>query len=90
MFEAIKKAAKGASGIAQATMIYNEPEDIARANERITICLTAGDNYSRCEHIQFGTNPITQRRATYTCGSCGCDLQLKGRVPNEKCPIGKW
>lgn len=26
----------------------------------------------------------------YTCGECGCFKQLKLRLDNEKCPLGKW
>lgn len=27
---------------------------------------------------------------TFTCGECGCFLQLKLRVKDEECPLGKW
>ena len=27
---------------------------------------------------------------TFTCNECGCFLQLKLRVKDEECPLGKW
>ena len=26
----------------------------------------------------------------FTCGECGCFKQLKLRVKDERCPLGKW
>ena len=34
-------------------------------------------------------NKCENKRAL-TCGNCGCFLQLKLRVKDEICPIGKW
>ena len=44
------------------------------AAERMDIC-------SGCEHF------IT---ATSQCKECGCFMNLKTKLPNASCPVGKW
>ena len=41
---------------------------------RLNICST-------CEHFQAGA---------CRCRLCGCFMQLKARIPQAKCPDGRW
>jgi hypothetical protein len=43
-------------------------------SDRLTICTT-------CAHFE----PTLQR-----CKLCGCFMQLKARIPQAKCPDGRW
>lgn len=43
-------------------------------DRRMDICLT-------CEHII---------KLTHQCKKCGCMMDLKTRLPNATCPVGKW
>lgn len=57
------------------------------ANERLAICY-------RCPQIRFhlglawcGTPVVAALRDG---NACGCLLQVKTRVKNQRCPLGKW
>jgi hypothetical protein len=48
--------------------------DKSASDQRMSICL-------RCEHLIKLTNQ---------CKECGCFMNLKTKLQNAKCPIGKW
>jgi len=48
--------------------------DKSVSDQRMSICLA-------CEHLIKLTNQ---------CKECGCFMNLKTKLQNAKCPIGKW
>jgi len=47
---------------------------------------------SMCEHLkeEFKLFGVTIKDMTPTCGSCGCNLNLKIPLYNMNCPEGRW
>jgi len=43
-------------------------------NERMSVCLG-------CEHLI---------KLTHQCKKCGCFMELKTKLSDARCPIGKW
>ncbi len=55
--------------------IFNKNEQLAR--KRISICKKCNS----LEHIEIIGD---------ICGECGCVLEAKARVQDEKCELNKW
>lgn len=55
--------------------IFNKNNKVAR--ERLKIC-------SKCSEKKYIW------KLGYICKQCGCILESKTRVNNEKCPLNKW
>lgn len=36
---------------------------------------------SSCEHLY---------KPTFSCKKCGCFMKAKAKLPDNKCPVGKW
>ncbi len=56
------------------------PEEIAKAEERISICRS-------CSELKLNEEGIFKIE---TCSLCKCILSLKTLVPTEKCKDNKW
>jgi hypothetical protein len=63
-----------------ANLAVGNQEELSK--ERIDICKT-------CD-ISKGAGQIFNNWCNGDNGGCGCYLPAKTRVPNEKCPKGKW
>jgi hypothetical protein len=42
------------------------------------------------ERLEICKNCPRLFKPTYTCRECGCFMQIKARIPSQKCPLGKW
>jgi|TARA_B100000929_G_scaffold138757_1_gene109943 hypothetical protein len=47
--------------------------------KRLAVC-------EKCPHVR----DLKNRGWINYCEICGCGLLIKARLPNAKCPIGKW
>lgn len=72
------------------------PQDIAEmSTKRLNICATSGENGGPCKYakessfLKFFKGEAKELDAVY-CTGCGCPVNEKSLVPNEKCPLNKW
>lgn len=75
---------KGLSaGIYNTIFLDEQVEEIAK--ERLSICANCpfDSEVKRASGIKI-------RRPDHFCTDCSCDLTLKSRAMNQKCPQGKW
>lgn len=73
--------------------IYRKEDIEELSKERFNICKTCPLYTSRHTNGMFSSYCDSKKQVTEgdkTISGCGCQLELKTRVPNDHCPLDKW
>lgn len=71
------------------------PENHQLSIDRMKICATSGPNGGPCEFAKESSflkllKGEARQMDAIRCTECGCPVNEKTLVTNEKCPIGSW
>lgn len=72
---------KKLSNIAQGMINAMTQSEQALYEVRYGICAGVTPGFPKCHYYN---------ETLHLCTGCRCPIQTKGRVPKERCPIGKW